>query len=203
MFAARATAIKSREVANDVFYTPHNLVNIHVEMVKNYVKEDDNILDPFYGDGRYYDAYSTYYPNNKKDFTEIQLGRDFFEYDKPAEVIISNPPYSLLDKVLEKCVSLNSRVISFLISQHNLTPKRMEYMASKGYKVAGFFMTKVKEWFGFSIIITFVKDENLKDCITYDRKVYSNEVPTEGNKVRKCSVCREVGHFKNKCPNKK
>jgi hypothetical protein len=38
----------------------------------------------------------------------------------------------MIDKVLEKSVSLNPRIISYLIGYGNVTTKRLEYMELKG-----------------------------------------------------------------------
>jgi hypothetical protein len=165
------TSIKKREKSNDIFYTPIQLVEKHLEYVKEYVAEEDVIFDGFYGTGNYYNSYSKFFKNNKFEYTEIEMGKDFFEYDKKVNVIISNPPYSIIDKVLEKSVSLDPHTISYLIGQNNLTCKRIEYMNSKGYYLDKLFFTKVFKWFGMSCIVVFTK-KSTKNCIDYDRVVW-------------------------------
>ena len=163
--------IKKRKEANDVFITPETVVKVHMDILKPFMEEYDKILDPFYGTGRYYDALILTAPNNCEfDFTEINMGKDFFDYDKPVDIIASNPPYSILEKVLEKCISLNPRVISFIIGINNLTAKRLEYMNKNGYYLQNLHMTKVFQWFGMSLILTFIKGG--KNCIDFDRKVH-------------------------------
>lgn len=167
-----AHKIKYRENPKDIFYTPIDLVKQHLDYVLPYVKENDIIFDPFYGTGNYYKLFETYFPNNTYDFTEIEMNKDFFEYDKNVNIIVSNPPYSMIDKVLEKSVSLNPFIISYLIGLHNLTPKRIEYMNEKGYFLVKIKMLKVFKWFGMSAIVIFKKEENGENCIDFDRKVF-------------------------------
>ena len=168
-----ADKIKKRDTVKDVFYTPLSLVKTHLEYVKKYIEDGDIIFDPFFGTGNYYNTYNEYFKNNTFVFTEISMGLDFFAYDKKVEAIISNPPYSMIDKVLEKSVQLNPRVISYLIGLHNLTTKRIEYMNKNGYTLISMKMLKVMDWFGMSAIVVFI-DSNIcnHNCIDFDRTVY-------------------------------
>ena len=164
--------IKKREKANDVFYTPITLVNQHLKMIERYVDEEDIILDPFYGTGNYYNSYKDFFKkNNIFEFTEIELGLDFFEYKKDVDIIVSNPPYSIIDKVLEKSVLLKPHTISYLIAIHNLTAKRIEYMNNNGYYLDKLYLTKVFKWFGMSVIVIFTKKAK-DNCIMFDRNVW-------------------------------
>jgi len=167
-----ADKIKKRDNPKDVFYTPIDLVKTHLDYVLPYVKENDIIFDPFYGTGNYYKLFEEYYPNNTYDFTEIEMGKDFFQYDKKVDIIVSNPPYSLIDQVFDKSVSLNPFIISYLIGLHNLTTRRIEKMNEKGYFLVKIKMMKVFKWFGMSAIVIFKKEENGKNCIDFDRKVF-------------------------------
>ena len=171
MSSAISTNIKKREKSNDIFYTPLALVKLHLNFVKEYVSTGDTILDPFYGTGNYFNTYSEIFTDAIFEFTEIEMGKDFFEYDKKVDMIVSNPPYSIMDKVLEKSVSLNSHTISYLIGQNNLTCKRIEYMNKHGYFLDKMFFTKVFKWFGMSAIVVFTK-KSQKNCIDYDRQVW-------------------------------
>lgn len=164
--------IKNKDKPNDVFYTPLNLVKKHLEIIKPFVKDKDIILDPFYGDGAYHNLFKDYFKDNTFDFTEIELKKDFFKYDKNVDIIVSNPPYSCINEVLEHSIKLKPRIISYLIGIHNLTPKRIEYMNNNGYKIVNVHMIKVYKWFGMSLIVTFSKDG--ENCINYDRIIYKS-----------------------------
>lgn len=162
-------SIKKRDIAKDVFYTPLSLVKIHLDLVKPLIKENDIVYDPFYGKGAYYNEFPNVFKSNTFVFSEIEMGKDFFKFNDKIDIIISNPPYSIIDKVLEKSVSLNPRVISYLIGIHNLTTKRIEYMNKHGYFLSALHFTKVFKWFGMSIICVFSKGEN---CISFDRIIH-------------------------------
>ncbi len=162
--------IGNRDKPNDKFYTPVELVKIHLEKF-NHIPEGSVIFEPFYGEGAYYNEMVKKFPSCNVIYCEIEKGLDFFEHNENVDYIISNPPYSIIDKVLEKSVSLKPKEISYLIGFHNLTPKRIEYMNKNGYFIKDIHLTKVYAWYGISIIITF---SNLieKNIIEFDRTVH-------------------------------
>ena len=159
-------SIKKRNSPKDIFYTPETLVKEHLELIMEYTKEGDRWFDPFYGEGIYYNAF----PTNIKKYTEIVMGKDFFDFKDEVDMIVSNPPYSMIDRVLEHSISLKPRVVSYLIGMGNLTAKRIEYMNKQGYGLAKLCMTKVFKWYGMSFIIVFVKGR--ENCMLFDRKVH-------------------------------
>jgi hypothetical protein len=156
--------IKERTKANDVFYTPKEVVENHIKLIDSV--QSDKWYDPFYGKGAYYNAF----PTDNKDWSEIEKGKDFFEYSGSCDIICSNPPYSMIDKVLEKSVELNPRVISYLIGQGNLTTRRIEYMNTNGYFLKKLHFLKIWKWYGMSYICVFEKGST--NCLTFDRKIY-------------------------------
>lgn len=160
--------IKHRAEAKDVFYTPLSVVKKHIASLD--AKPDDVWMDPFAGKHIYYDNF----PTDKKDYTEITEDKDFFSYDKKVDIICSNPPYSCIDKVLEKSVSLGPRIISYLLLEGKMTPKRMEYMNQNGYSLSGMYMCKVFSWYGMAVAYTFTKmTEPDNICyVEYDRVVH-------------------------------
>ncbi len=159
-----STNIKQRTKAKDIFYTPKSLVKLHIKMIKS--KENDIWYDPFYGKGVYYNNY----PTDKKYWTEIEKHRDFFEFDKKIDIICTNPPYSIIDKVLTKSIELQPRIISYLIGMGNFTARRIEMMNKNGYGLTNIHICKVFKWYGMSFIIVFEKDK--ENIITYDRIVW-------------------------------
>jgi len=159
-----STAIKQRTNPNDVFITPKKLAKKCIDMID--FEDDDIWYDPFKNNGSYYNQF----PNENKKWSEILDGKDFFEFDEEISIISSNPPYSLIDKVLAKSVDLNPRVIQYLIGMNNLTCKRIEFMEKAGYGLTKMHYCKVFKWYGMSFIVHFELDK--ENCIEYDRKVY-------------------------------
>ena len=157
--------IKKRETPKDIFITPPSLALTHINMIDN--KYNDKIwYDPFRNSGNYFNQF----PTDKKEWSEILDGKDFFEFNKNIDVIVSNPPYSMIDKILEKSVSLNPDVISFLLNINNLTAKRIEFMEKNNYHITNLHICKVFKWYGMSLIVVFEKNKN--PILTYDRIVW-------------------------------
>jgi uncharacterized protein YodC (DUF2158 family) len=161
--------IKHRTEAKDVFYTPLSVVKKHLEGID--ARPTDKWFDGFAGQHIYYDNF----PSENKDYTEITEGKDFFAYDQPVDILCSNPPYSMIDKVLEHSVKLNPRVISYLLLEGKMTPKRIEYLNKNGYSMTGMYMCKVFKWYGMAVAYTFTKVEGEPTNevkFVYDRVVH-------------------------------
>jgi type I restriction-modification system DNA methylase subunit len=166
--------IKNRETPNDVFYTPKDLVKTHLEIIKPMIKEKDIIFEPFFGSGNYFNMFKDIFTKkNSFIWSEIALQKDFFKHETEVDVIVSNPPYSIMNKVLEHSIKLKPRIISYLIGINNLTPKRIEMMNEAGYKLVHMHMTKVYSWYGMTVIATFSKEG--ENCISYDRTIYKTD----------------------------
>jgi len=145
--------IKHRTEAKDVFYTPLSVVRKHLEGIDS--RPEDKWFDGFAGQHIYYDNF----PSANKDYTEITEGKDFFAYTEHVDIVCSNPPYSMIDKVLEHSVSLQPRIISYLLLEGKMTPKRIEYLNKQGYSMTGMYMCKVFKWYGMAVAYTFTKTE--------------------------------------------
>jgi hypothetical protein len=156
--------IKNRKKANDVFLTPLELSKKHIETIE--FKKNEVWLDPCRNNGSYYNQF----PTDKKDYCEILENKDFLKYNKKIDIIIQNPPYSILDKWIYKNIELKPRIISFLIGLNNLTTRRIEILENAGYGLTYLKLVKVYQWYGMSIIVNFEKEK--KSIIEIDRKVY-------------------------------
>ena len=156
--------IKHRENPNDVFITPLALAKTNIDMIKT--KKNWCWYDPFKNSGSYYNQF----PTENKKWSEILENKDFFEFNEEVDVICSNPPYSMINKVLEKSVELKPKVISYLLGINNLTAKRMEFMEKHGYYITKIHMCKVFKWFGMSLIVVWEKGG--ESILSYDRKVW-------------------------------
>lgn len=166
MTSSISHSIKHREVAKDVFYTPEAVAKKHISLIPSMDK--DIWLDPFRGKGIYYD----HFPTESKEWCEITDGNDFFTYQGTPNVICSNPPYSLLDKVFQKSIELQPRVISYLLLYGAMTPRRMELFNEAGYGITGMYITKVYKWYGMTEAYTFEKGKPNIATISYDRIVH-------------------------------
>ena len=178
MSASQSHAIKHRTTAKDVFYTPEAVVKAHIASIP-YERLDRTSptpliwLDPFKGSG----AYLNNFPGTKAlhFWTEIAEGKDFFTYEPKAtpDIICSNPPYSMIDKVLEKSVALKPKIISYLLLHGSMTPKRLDYLKNAGYGLVGIYTCKVYKWYGMAEAYTFELGAGMDNCcIRYDRIVH-------------------------------
>lgn len=88
---------------NDKCYTPFPIAKKIINLFPLYGK----VLDPFKGKGAFYEQIDI----EDKDWCEIDEGRDFFDYTDKVDWIISNPPYSILDEVLEHSFEIADNVV--------------------------------------------------------------------------------------------
>ena len=167
MKSSTSHMIKHRQKPNDVFITPEDLAKYHISMIE--AEPSDIWFDPFKNTGNYYNNFPEH-----KVWCEILSGRDFFEYEGNVDIICSNPPYSILDKVLQKSVDLKPRVISYLIGINNLTTRRIEMMENNGYKITKLHLCKVFEWYGMSAIVVWELTDK-KGLLSYDRIVWRQD----------------------------
>lgn len=93
--------------SNDKCLTPEKVASLLVNFLP--IKDTDVIFDPFYGKGAFYNAFKD--KCKEADWCEIDLGKDFFDYNKKVDWIISNPPYSIYDAVLKHSFELADNVV--------------------------------------------------------------------------------------------
>jgi len=200
--------IKHRKKGNekDVFITPVNLVKNHIVYTQTITGEcmgyNDIWYDPFKNSGNYYNNFPV---EEKKDWAEILEGRDFFEYE-PEEldehnlIICSNPPYSMMDKVYERCIELGAIYISLLVAFHSITPRRIEYMEQAGYAIKFLHICKVFKWYGMSCIVIFDKMADAKDegLLSYDRTIWRLDKDRKKNKKKKGKKIIKLKKYKIK-----
>jgi len=134
-----ANKIKHRDIPNDVFYTPEGLVKKCISLVP--LSVGDLVLDSAFGKGVFYQNYPKFV---KKDFCEISMGKNFFEYNKVVDWIVTNPPYSCLDAWLEKSCGICRKGFGYLFGLHNLTPRRIELCEKNEFFLEKIHLTKGK-----------------------------------------------------------
>lgn len=92
------------ENPNDVVFTPDNIAKQIIQVFK----PNGSVLEPAKGKG----AFLKYLPG--ADWCEIKEGRDFFQYHKHVNWIITNPPYSTFNQFLKHSFELADNVV-FLV----------------------------------------------------------------------------------------
>ena len=157
-----SNSIKNRKTANDVFITPQEVAKMHINMIDEKYR-DAVWFDPFRNTGSYYNNFPS---TCEKKWTEILDGEDFFHFNEKVDVICSNPPFSILNDVIKKCIELNPSVIALLVGQLNLIPNRIHLLEQNGYVLTKLHITRIKNWFGNSYLVVWEKTD-AKPLITY------------------------------------
>ena len=181
---------------NDIVYTPDGPVIIILEDCVKLLGDnlEGTILDPCRGDGAFFKQFPTFFPMNKYDYCEIDEGRDFFTYtsSEPTGAVISNPPYSLIDKFLIKASELKPKLISFLLLFFHINPKRLQLINDLGYAIKGCRTFLIADWFTpVNLILVKIEDRPVEmsdNCIQFSTERFkkvkvSNSLVTEDELV--------------------
>jgi hypothetical protein len=176
----QANRVRAKVERRNDYFTPKTLVKIHLGLIAPYVRPSDIILEPSSGKNAYLDEIPREFPECRVQWCEIALGRDFFLYEGQPDIVIGNPPFSLLNKFFERTIELRPRIISFLLNAYAVTPCRIREFNDKGYFVVGFHLTRVNRWFGVSVIVVLSREatENLRG-FGFDCKNHVLEISTE------------------------
>ena len=105
-------ARKYKKTTEDIVYTPKNIAELTLNLIKSYIKQTDKILEPCIWWSAFYDILKEEYKNI--DWCEIEKWRDFFEYNKKVDWIITNPPYSIYEDFLYHSMKLANNIV-FLV----------------------------------------------------------------------------------------
>lgn len=95
---------KNGNTKTDKVYTPTTIAKLIIDKFQPTGK----ILDAFKGNGAFYDNYPE---ELEKDWCEIDEGKDFFEYKEHVDWIITNPPYSIYDEVMEHSFEIADNIV--------------------------------------------------------------------------------------------
>ena len=153
-------SIPNKFKINDEFYTPPALIIKLLEITP--LTAGDTLLDSAYGTGNFY--------NNFPQKTSNSYSEDFFNVNNKFDWIITNPPYSVLDKWIEHTCKLSIKGFGLLISLNNITPKRLEIIENAGFGLTYIEIFKVHKWFGESAYI--ILEKNKKSIFNYNRTVW-------------------------------
>tara|TARA_R110002126_G_scaffold6404_2_gene33341 strand:- start:4542 stop:5135 length:594 start_codon:yes stop_codon:yes gene_type:complete len=195
MSAKVMNSIKLRQKPNDKIYTPPKVVDIMIDFCG--YKEGDLVLEPARGLGAIYDKLK-----EPKEYCEIEMDLDFFNYNKKVDWVITNPPYSILDNFLKHTYTLCDK-FCFLIGMYSLTPKRIEVMNQNGFYITKMLLTKIPSWFQRSYIIVCEKLDNEPDNIIFksinlgNKCLYCNQ-PCGGMRGKNIRHCKRKSN-ENEC----
>lgn len=112
--------------SEDRVMTPPKLARAIVD----HFKPSGKMLEPCRGNGSFWKCMPG------ADWCEIERGRDFMNYDKKVNWIVTNPPWSLIRPFLQKGMSISDNVVFLLTINHLWTKARLRDIKSAGFHVA-------------------------------------------------------------------
>jgi len=124
----------------------------------------DKVLEAFKGEGAFYDNL----PDNvEKDWCEITQGRDYKDYDKEFDWVVSNPPFKIDDKnmiwpLIDYYTTRAKKGIAFLVSDYGfttITPIRQAVLKDRNWGITSLTMVNIKKWRGRYFLIILQKDK--------------------------------------------
>lgn len=158
-----------KKALKDKVYTPNKIALECFNKIKYHLNPHDILFEPFYGKGAFFDVFENY----EKHYTEIDLDLDFFEINNDIEMsyIITNPPYSIFSKVLDKVFLLTKlKGFGFLVNNLTMTPPRLYKIEENGFYPTDLYIFKIHEWFGYQYFWFFKRlDKKPLINITYRR----------------------------------
>ena len=135
---------KSKGVAplEEELQTPRELAKALISKIP--LQNGDVVYEPFKGQGSFYDQFPDFV---HKDWSEILEGRNFIDYKKPVDWVISFPPFKM--EMLKGNDSVFFRILLHFASEDrvrkgicllaskdsylSVTPKRMALLNTKGW----------------------------------------------------------------------
>lgn len=112
-------------VSDDVVQTPSDLALRIVE----HFKPAGKILEPCRGEGNFWQ----YLP--RADWCEISEGRNFFNYAKKVDWIITNPPWSQIRNFLQHSMKVADDIVFLMTVNHVWTKARVRDIYSSGFGI--------------------------------------------------------------------
>ena len=95
--------LQKKTLHNDIVYTPAGLAKRCIDLIP--FEDNDLVLDPARGKGAFYDNFPDMV---RKTWCEYDDGRDFMMFNEAVDWTVTNPPYSALNRWLEKaCIGIN------------------------------------------------------------------------------------------------
>lgn len=117
---------KKNTADKDMVMTPPELA---VEIIDHF-RPSGFILDPCRGEGAFYNNFPC---GNDPDWCEISQGRDFFDYHKHVDWIITNPPWSKIREFLFHSMAIADNVVFLTTINHYTTKRRIRDMVASGF----------------------------------------------------------------------
>lgn len=136
------------------------------------LQNDDKVIEPFKGEGAFYNNFPTFV---KKDWAELEQGKDYTDISGEYDWVITNPPYKLEENgtnsfwfLLDYYTQRARKGVAFLANDRcfsTLTPKRMTLLHSRGFHITKIVVCSVKKWRGRYFFVIFEKSQGFVDFL--------------------------------------
>jgi hypothetical protein len=137
-------------------YTPEPLARRLVRLVP--VGPDDVVLDPAAGKTR---IFVKSIAARRILYCEVDEGMDFMSHSLDYDWAITNPPYHLLWKFIDKTSQEARKGFAFLVNINGintLTPKRLALLEQRRFHMRSLHVCNVKQWMGRYYFYVFRRD---------------------------------------------
>lgn len=157
------TKDKKDRIKKDIVYTPEICAIDCINYTLPFLNKDDVLFEPFAGKDAFYNNFPK---ENKKEWCEIERGRDYLESNVICDWVITNPPYSIMNDILPKLYECK-KGFCLLVNNLTLTPVRLDKINSAGFYISLIYFFKVNSWFGYQYYYIFEKREDKKNMLEF------------------------------------
>ena len=154
--------IKTRQKPNDNIYTPIDVAIDCINYTKPFLLKEDVILEPFAGENAFYNNFPI---DNKKLWCEIDRDKDFLDFQGSVDWIITNPPWGIFNKIIDKIISVSKKGFCLLVNNLTITPNRLDNINNQGFYISRIYYFKIHSWFGYQYYYIFEKRKDKKNLL--------------------------------------
>lgn len=123
----------------DRVFTPEPLT---IELIKKIPAELGDIwCDPCYGTGVFFSNF----PTDKKQFYELDMGKDFLQCLEEYDWCVTNIPFSQPKEFIEAMARCSKKGFGILCLANSMTATRLKQLESKGFYLKSMTVLYVKE----------------------------------------------------------
>lgn len=148
----------------DRIYTPERIVK---ELIKKIPAGIEDIwCDCCFGKGAFYNNF----PTDKKEFYEIDMGKDFLTSKKKYDWVVTNIPFSKPKEFIFKMAEASIKGFGILCLANSMTAMRIKKLEKQGFYLDSVTILYIKDWgFGYRTdfyVFTRNKADNLDVMIS-------------------------------------
>ena len=142
----------------DRIFTPKNIAINLIAKIPALV--NDSWCDPCYGEGVFYDNF----PNDNKEFYEVDMGKDYLDCNKKYDWNVTNIPFSKPKEFIFKMADCSRKGFGILCLANSMTGTRLKKLEAMGFYIDSVTVLYIKSWgFGYRTdFYVFTKQSNRK-----------------------------------------